>query len=611
MKKQTVNNVKPLSSVVNANFKQVIKTSLEKFSCYSYRGRVITIGDGIASVAGLYKIQSGEMVEFIPSGIKGMALNLDKEKVGIVIFGNDREIKENDVVKCTGKLLSVNVGAHLLARTVDPLGTYLDGLEEKKTETIGTTKPIDIKAPGITARQSVYEPVITGLKCIDALVPIGRGQRELIIGDRQVGKTAVAIDAMINQSVIKSPFQKDTRKDQDKLYCVYVCIGQKRSTVAQLIKTLKKFYSLGHSIIVAATASDSAPLQFIAPFAGCTMGEYFRDNFMHALIIYDDLSKQAVAYRQMSLLLRRPPGREAYPGDVFYLHSRLLERAAKLKNKDNKSGGTLTALPVIETQEGDVSAYIPTNVISITDGQIFLETALFYQGIRPAINVGLSVSRVGSAAQIAAMKKMSGTLKLDLALYREMAAFSSFGFDESTQELLRRGAALTEMLKQQQYRPLPPEVQVLVLFNGIKERITAKQIKFYEYQIVPNILYGLKNANKLYTQNERTYNTTTASLLLFAITETLLQKAATQTKEAQGVTTKYETKKYIIERIIENQGDNLCTFKNLVTLPHQTYAYNTSITLLRIALKYGLVTQKTNKDIDTIFNVLATLNLGA
>lgn len=317
---------------------------------------------------------------------------------------------------------------------------------------------------------------------------------------------------MINQSVIKSPFQKDTRKDHAKLYCIYVCVGQKRSTVAQLVKTLKKYYSLSHSIIVAATASDAAPLQFIAPFAGCTMGEYFRDNFMHALIIYDDLSKQAVAYRQMSLLLRRPPGREAYPGDVFYLHSRLLERAAKLKAGQHLSGGTLTALPIIETQEGDVSAYIPTNVISITDGQIFLETALFYQGIRPAINVGLSVSRVGSAAQIAAVKKMAGTLKLDLALYREMAAFSSFGFDESTQELLRRGAALTEMLKQQQFRPLASEVQVIVLFNGIRERITPKQIRFYEYQVVPNLLYGLKTKNHLTSLQKSPINTTTLSL---------------------------------------------------------------------------------------------------
>jgi proton translocating ATP synthase F1 alpha subunit len=438
----------------------------------------------------------------------------------------------------------------------------------------------------------------------DIVQGVNSKQRELIIGDRQTGKTAVAIDAMINQSIIKSPFQRDTRKDSEKLFCIYVCVGQKRSTVAQLIKTLKKYYSLGHSIIVSATASDPAPLQFIAPFSGCTMGEYFRDKFMHALIVYDDLSKQAVAYRQMSLLLRRPPGREAYPGDVFYLHSRLLERAAKLKNKEHISGGTLTALPVIETQEGDVSAYIPTNVISITDGQIFLETALFYQGIRPAINVGLSVSRVGSAAQIAAMKKMSGTLKLDLALYREMAAFSSFGFDESTQELLRRGSELTEMLKQQQFRPLPPEVQVLVLFNGIKERITSKQIKFYEYQIVPNLLYGLKNSHHLISSYNQFFNISTLYLNLLSITETLISSSS------QNLS-KFQMKKYNIEKILLTQSDNLCTFINLVNKPYQTYIFNISFLLLRISLKYGLVTQKTNKDIDTIFNVLTTFNLGS
>ena len=421
----------------------------------------------------------------------------------------------------------------------------------------------------------------------------------------QCGKTAVAIDAMINQSVIKSPFQVDGRKDSDKLFCIYVCVGQKRSTVAQLIKTLKKFYSLGHSIIVSATASDPAPLQFIAPFSGCTMGEYFRDNWMHALIVYDDLSKQAVAYRQMSLLLRRPPGREAYPGDVFYLHSRLLERAAKLKNDKHISGGTLTALPVIETQEGDVSAYIPTNVISITDGQIFLETALFHQGIRPAINVGLSVSRVGSAAQIAAMKKMSGTLKLDLALYREMAAFSSFGFDESTQELLRRGAELTEMLKQQQFRPLPSEVQVVVLFNGIKERITSKQIRFYEYQVIPNLLYGLRKRNHLITQFKQPFNLTTFSLIFMSITELLIQSNSSKNL------LKLETKKFNIENITNSQSDYLCTYYNLLTKPQQTYIHNLSFLLLRIALKYDLITQKNNKEIDKIFNVLSTFNIGS
>jgi len=484
-----------------------------------------------------------------------MALNLDKENVGIVIFGDDREIKENDVVSCTGQLLSAPVGKDLLSRIVDPLGTFIDGVEQGATPQNLENTRVDAKAPGITARESVFEPVITGLKCVDALVPIGRGQRELIIGDRQTGKTAVAIDAIINQSIIKSPFQTDTRKDHEKLYCIYVCIGQKRSTVAQLVKTLKKYYSLSHSIVVAATASDPAPLQFIAPFSGCTMGDFFRDNFMHALIIYDDLSKQAVAYRQMSLLLRRPPGREAYPGDVFYLHSRLLERAAKLCGSEFLSGGTLTALPIIETQEGDVSAYIPTNVISITDGQIFLETALFYQGIRPAINVGLSVSRVGSAAQIAAMKKMAGTLKLDLALYREMAAFSSFGFDESTQELLRRGAALTEMLKQQQFRPLASEIQVIVLFNGIRERITPKQIRFYEYQVVPNLLFGLrmqKNKNALQDPlSAKGINSVTISTALASVTSSAIMAPASPRLEAQ---------KYALEREITLSSDALCSY---------------------------------------------------
>lgn len=604
------NKSENLSSIVHSSFKKVIKSSLEKYGCYSHRGRVISIGDGIANVAGLYKIQSGEMVEFSPSGIKGMALNLDKEKVGVVVFGNDRDIRENDVVRCTGKLLSVPVGLGLLSRIVDPLGNFIDGLEAVELE---GAKHIDVKAPGITARQSVYEPVITGLKAVDALVPIGRGQRELIIGDRQTGKTAVAIDAMINQSVIKSPFQTDDRASADKLFCIYVCVGQKRSTVAQLVKTLKKYYSLGHSIIVAATASDTAPLQFIAPFSGCTMGEYFRDNFMHGLIIYDDLSKQAVAYRQMSLLLRRPPGREAYPGDVFYLHSRLLERAAKLKNVEHKSGGTLTALPVIETQEGDVSAYIPTNVISITDGQIFLETTLFYQGIRPAINVGLSVSRVGSAAQIAAMKKMSGTLKLDLALYREMAAFSSFGFDESTQELLRRGAALTEMLKQQQYRPLPSEIQVVVLFNGIRERITPKQIRFYEYQVVPNLLHGANTSSNLpLVLGNSPINPTTLSLTLFAVVEACL---GTNHPQANASWAKLENKKGIIENEMALKCDYLCAYvAHLSRDPSQfqntTYLYNLSFILLKIALKYKLLTKKASKNVDDIFNVLTAFSIG-
>jgi F-type H+-transporting ATPase subunit alpha len=429
-------------------------------------------------------------------------------------------------------------------------------------------------------------------------------QRELIIGDRQTGKTAVAIDAMINQSVIKSPLQSDKRKDSEKLFCIYVCVGQKRSTVAQLIKTPKKYYSLGHPIIVSATASDTAPSQSIAPLSGCTMGEFFRDNWMHALIIYDDSSKQAVAYRQMSLLLRRPPGREAYPGDVFYLHSRLLERAAKLKDMGHVSGGTLTASPVIETQEGDVSAYIPTNVISITDGQIFSETALSYQGIRPATNVGLSVSRVGSAAQIAAMKKMSGTLKLDSASYREMAAFSSFGFDESTQELLRRGAALTEMLKQQQFRPLPSDIQILIPFNGIKERITSKQIAFYEYQIAPNLSYGLsegkksKNLSKT-DQMSLKANSTTMSPILPPVTENLLTHSGPQKP-------KLEAQRCSVERAIAIKSDHLCSFINLVSKPHSTYLYNMSFLLIKIAIKYGLLAQKKNKNVDDIFNILST-----
>ena len=585
-----------LSSIVNSSFKKIVKTTLEKYSSYNYRGRVTSLGDGIAQAAGLYKVQSGEMVEFMPSGVKGMALNLDKEKVGIVIFGSDTGIRENDVVKALGNLLSVPVGKGMLSRVVDPLGVPLDGGGEIVA---AENRAIDTKAPGIIPRQSVFEPVITGLKCVDSLVPIGRGQRELIIGDRQTGKTAVAIDAIINQRVVSSPFQEDTRKDSDKLFCIYVSVGQKRSTVAQLVKNLQKFYSLSHSIIVAATASDAAPLQFIAPFAGCTMGDYFRDNLMHALIVYDDLSKQAVAYRQMSLLLRRPPGREAYPGDVFYLHSRLLERAAKLKAEGHMSGGTLTALPVIETQEGDVSAYIPTNVISITDGQIFLETALFYQGIRPAINVGLSVSRVGSAAQIVAMKKMAGTLKLDLALYREMAAFASFGFDESTQELLRRGAELTEMLKQQQYRPLPSEIQVVALFNGINEQITSKQIRFYEYQVIPNLLFGLKGKNTFSLYGQYPTNSTAISLVLLAVTESLLNSPSE----------KLNSQKYAIEKEMLSKGDGLKSFVNLVSEPKSTAIFNISMILLKISLKYSFIGQKNNKQVDKIFDLLRSFRI--
>ncbi|MEM7427778.1 MAG: F0F1 ATP synthase subunit alpha [Pseudomonadota bacterium] len=421
-------------------------------------GQVLSVGDGIARVYGLDNVQAGEMVEF-PGGIAGMALNLEVDNVGIVIFGDDRSIKEGDTVKRTGAIVEVPVGKELLGRVVDGLGNPIDGKGPIKT---AERRQVDVKAPGIIPRKSVHEPMATGLKAIDALIPIGRGQRELIIGDRQTGKTAVILDTFLNQKPIN---QGDD--ESAKLYCVYVAVGQKRSTVAQFVKVLEENGALEYSIVIAATASDPAPMQFLAPFAGCTMGEYFRDNGMHAMIGYDDLSKQAVAYRQMSLLLRRPPGREAYPGDVFYLHSRLLERAAKL-NEDNGLG-SLTALPVIETQGNDVSAFIPTNVISITDGQIFLETDLFFQGIRPAVNVGLSVSRVGSSAQIKAMKQVAGKIKGELAQYREMAAFAQFGsdLDASTQQLLNRGAKLTELLKQDQFSPLKVEEQVCVIYTGV------------------------------------------------------------------------------------------------------------------------------------------------
>ena len=422
-------------------------------------GQVLSVGDGVARVYGLDNVQAGEMVEF-PGGIRGMALNLETDNVGIVIFGEDRDIKEGHIVKRTGTIVDVPVGKGLLGRVVDPLGNPLDG---KGPIEATERRRVEVKAPSIIPRRSVHEPVQTGLKALDALVPIGRGQRELIIGDRQTGKTAVAIDTIINQ--------KDVNAGDDesrKLYCIYVAVGQKRSTVAQIVKTLEENNALDYSIVVSASASEPAPLQFLAPYAGCTMGEFFRDNGMHAVIFYDDLSKQAVAYRQMSLLLRRPPGREAYPGDVFYLHSRLLERAAKM-NEDNGSG-SLTAMPVIETQASDVSAYIPTNVISITDGQIFLETELFYQGIRPAINVGLSVSRVGSAAQVKAMRQVAGRIKLELAQYREMAAFAQFGsdLDAATQRLLNRGARLTELLKQGQFSPMAVEEQVVSIFAGVR-----------------------------------------------------------------------------------------------------------------------------------------------
>ncbi len=442
-------------------------------------GRILSVGDGIARVYGLENVQAGEMVEF-PGGVKGMALNLERDNVGVVIFGEDRGLKEGDTVKRLGEIVDVPVGKGLLGRVVNPLGEPIDGKGPIKA---AERRTVDVKAPGIIPRKSVHEPMQTGIKAIDALIPIGRGQRELIIGDRQTGKTAVALDAILYQ---REAHDRNA-PESEKLYCIYVVIGQKRSTVAQLVKTLEDKGALGYSIIVAATASEPAPLQFLAPFAGCAMGEYFRDNGMHALIIYDDLSKQAVAYRQMSLLLRRPPGREAYPGDVFYLHSRLLERAAKL-NEDNK-GGSLTALPIIETQANDVSAYIPTNVISITDGQIFLETDLFYQGIRPALNVGISVSRVGGNAQIKAMKQVAGPLKGELAQYREMAAFAKFGsdLDAATQRLLNRGARLTELLKQPQFSPCPVEEQVVLIYAGTRgylDKVDVGAIGRYEKELV-------------------------------------------------------------------------------------------------------------------------------
>jgi len=448
-------------------------------------GTVLTVGDGIARVYGLQNVMAGELVEFPGAGLKGMALNLETDNVGIVIFGDDKNIREGDTVQRTGAIVDVPVGKALLGRVVDGLGNPIDG----KGPILGTErKRVEVKAPGIIPRKSVHEPMQTGIKAIDALIPIGRGQRELIIGDRQTGKTAVIIDTIINQKPINAGDD-----ESKKLYTIYVAIGQKRSTVAQLVKQLEESGALEYSIIVAATASDPAPMQFLAPYTGCTMGEFFRDNGMHAVIFYDDLSKQAVAYRQMSLLLRRPPGREAYPGDVFYLHSRLLERAAKMN--DDFGNGSLTALPVIETQAGDVSAYIPTNVISITDGQIFLETELFFKGIRPAVNVGLSVSRVGSAAQIKAMKQVAGKIKLELAQYREMAAFAQFAsdLDASTQALLARGARLTELLKQPQFKPVPVEEQVISLFAGTRgylDKLPLSAIGEYERRLLSELKSG-------------------------------------------------------------------------------------------------------------------------
>jgi len=472
--------VTPATAEVSAILEERILKTSSKVQLEE-AGRVLSVGDGIARVYGLRNVQAEEMVEF-SSGLKGMALNLEADNVGVVVFGNDKLIKEGDVVKRTGAIVDVPVGEGLLGRVVDALGNVIDGKGPISGETHRAR--VHIKAPGIIPRTSVNEPMLTGIKAVDSLVPIGRGQRELIIGDRQTGKTAVAIDTIINQKRFN-----DSTDEKKKLYCIYVAIGQKRSTVAQLVKRLEDTDALKYTIIVSATASDAAPLQYLSPYSGCAMGEYFRDNGKHALIIYDDLSKQAVAYRQMSLLLRRPPGREAYPGDVFYLHSRLLERAAKMS--DEFGGGSLTALPVIETQAGDVSAYIPTNVISITDGQIFLESELFYKGIRPAINVGLSVSRVGSAAQTKSMKQVAGSMKLELAQYREVAAFAQFGsdLDASTQQLLNRGIRLTELLKQGQYVPMDIAVQVAVVYAGVRghldkldpSKVTAFEKAFTEH----------------------------------------------------------------------------------------------------------------------------------
>ena len=496
---------------------KILKEQIKKFGDkaeVSEVGQVLSVGDGIARIYGLDNVQAGEMVEF-SDGSKGMALNLESDNVGVVIFGDDRAIKEGDTVKRTGAIVDVPVGKELLGRVVDALGNPIDG--KGSLDKSLKRNRVEVKAPGIIPRKSVSEPMQTGLKAIDSLIPVGRGQRELIIGDRQTGKTAVAIDTIINQKKIN-----ESDDESKKLYCIYVAVGQKRSTVAQIVKTLEDAGAMEYTTIVSATASDSAPLQFLAPYTGCTMGEYFRDNGMHALIIYDDLSKQAVAYRQMSLLLRRPPGREAYPGDVFYLHSRLLERAAKLN--DESGGGSLTALPIIETQAWDVSAYIPKNVISITDGQIFLGTEIFNQGIRPAINGGLSVSRLGSAAQTKAMKKGAGSIKLELAQYREMAAFAQFGsdLDASTQQLLNRGSKLTELLKQKQYSPMTVEEQVISIFCGVRgflDDIELKNISEFEQKVIEkcknensDIIESIRNTGKLDDENEKKLSEVISSL---------------------------------------------------------------------------------------------------
>jgi len=488
-----------------AEISSVIKDQISNFDAkadVAEVGTVLSVGDGIARVYGLDQVQAGELVEF-PSGIKGMTLNLEKDNVGISIFGDDTGIKEGDTVKRTGDIVDIPVGKLLLGRVVDALGNPIDGKGPIQAK---ERRRVELKAPGIIPRQSVKEPMQTGIKALDGLVPIGRGQRELIIGDRQTGKTAVAVDTIINQKTVNK-----SNNEKEKLYCIYVAIGQKRSTVAQIVKTLEDNDALKYTIVVSATASEPAPLQFLAAYTGCSMGEYFRDNGMHALIIYDDLSKQAVAYRQMSLLLRRPPGREAFPGDVFYIHSRLLERAAKMS--DDQGGGSLTALPIIETQAGDLTAYIPTNVISITDGQIFLETDLFFAGIRPAINVGLSVSRVGSAAQIKAMKQVAGTIKLELAQYREMAAFAQFAsdLDASTRKQLDRGVRLTELLKQDQYSPLTVPEQVVLIFSGVNGYLDTIEVsdilKFEQEALVtmkekyPDILESINKEKELTKEN--------------------------------------------------------------------------------------------------------------
>jgi F-type H+-transporting ATPase subunit alpha len=487
-------------------------------------GQVLSVGDGVARVYGLDQVRAGEMVEF-PGGIRGMALNLESDNVGVVIFGDDRDIKEGDIVKRTGDIVQVPVGKELLGRVVDALGNPIDGKGPIKSK---EQRLVEVKAPGIIPRKSVHEPMQTGIKALDALVPVGRGQRELIIGDRQTGKTAVAVDTIINQKNFNS-----SKDEKDHLYCIYVAVGQKRSTVAQLVKELEDQGALEYSIIVAATASDPAPMQFLAPYTGCTMGEYFRDNGLHSLLVYDDLSKQAVAYRQMSLLLRRPPGREAYPGDVFYIHSRLLERAAKLN--DDNGAGSLTALPIIETQAGDVSAYIPTNVISITDGQIFLETGLFFKGIRPAISVGLSVSRVGSAAQTKAMKQVAGKIKLELAQFREMEAFSQFAsdLDATTQQLLARGARLTQLLKQPQYSPLTAAEQVVSIFAGTRgflDNIPVDKVNDYEEALLADVRANGKDILKTITEKKELDDKTEKKLIEYL--ETFTNSYAGQEKKA-------------------------------------------------------------------------------